>query len=165
MRAPPLGAAVALAAPIEAVRGLVLLGPGGIMRVRVSPRVMSATMPWLLASTPARSGRLLQLMLADGHMPSPALVQWMTLVARHIRSSLAPAPAARRGAAALGKARGGGDGATGTEDIFLPPDRLGPAVARQLRANLAVIPNAGRLVPEEQPTAVLSLVNDLSTRL
>jgi hypothetical protein len=86
----------ALAALIEAVRGLVLLGPGGIMCLRVSPRVMSATMPWLLAPTPTRSGRLLQLMLADGHTPSPALVQWMTLVARHTRSSLGakqPVPA------------------------------------------------------------------------
>jgi pimeloyl-ACP methyl ester carboxylesterase len=158
-----LGAAVALAGPTEAVRGLVLLDPGGIVRLWVTPRVMSATTPWLLAPTPSRSVRLLRLLHADGYTPSPALVQWMTLVARHTWSSLAPAPLPE---AALRRwARHPVTVATGAEDIFLPPHRLGPAVANRLHTNLAVIPHAGHFAHDEQPAAVLALVNDLSGRL
>ena len=87
-----LGAAAALAADPAGVQGLLLLDPAGLTRLRVRPGTLAATLPWLLRPTPARSARLLAHMHAEGRAPSPQHFEWMTLVARNVRTSLAPSP-------------------------------------------------------------------------
>ncbi|WOT39634.1 alpha/beta fold hydrolase [Streptomyces coeruleorubidus] len=79
-----------------------------------------------------------------------------TLVARCCHSSLAPPPlppellAERRSAPCLV--------ATGRHDVFLPPQRLGPAARRHLGARLHVMDNARHLMLDESPGEVVALV-------
>ena len=54
-----LGAAAALTADPAGVQGLLLLDPAGLIRLRVRPGTLAATLPWLLRPTPDRSARLL----------------------------------------------------------------------------------------------------------
>lgn len=49
--------------------------------------MLVASAAWFLRPAPTHSARLLRAMLAPGHPPREELVNWMTLVARHVRSS------------------------------------------------------------------------------
>ncbi|MFK0259048.1 alpha/beta fold hydrolase [Streptomyces sp. NPDC090445] len=145
------GAAVALSCPSPRVGRLVLLSPGGFGRLRLTPRLLAASAGWYLRPGPARSARLLRAMGAPGYAPRADLVEWMTLVARHARSSGAPGLAEARRKVAYRVV-------TGAHDTFLPPHRLGPAVRARLGAGLDVVPDAGHLLVEERPDLVAALV-------
>ena len=147
-----LGAAVALAAPTTGVAALMLVSPGGLVRLRVPLSVLTATVPWLARPTSGRSAELLRELGAPGREPNGVLVDWMTLVAEHTRPVLAPRPLpasfVRRW---LGTRR---CVITGEHDQFLPSRTLAPAVHEHLRSELEVLPGAGHLAVHERPTAL-----------
>lgn len=152
-----LGGGIALACDSPWVAGRVLIAPAGVVRLRVTGSVLAATMPWLTRPTGSRSARLLRLMHGPGHQPSPVLTEWMTLVARECRSSLAPSPlpvAALRHAVGVPMVV-----VTGECDVFLPPSRLQEAVSRSLAVDVEVLPGAGHLAPDEYPEQLVSLVD------
>src|SRR3954470_16860305 len=125
-----LGAAIALSTAPAGVAGLVLLDPAGLIRLQVNPRLLGATSAWLLRPTPARSARLVRHLHARSWEPSAAEVEWMTLVARHTRTSLAPSPVpdavARRWWSVPRRVL------SGEHDTFLPVRRLGAAARQKL---------------------------------
>ncbi|MFG3165101.1 alpha/beta fold hydrolase [Streptomyces sp. NPDC048232] len=130
------GAAITMSSHSPRINRLVLVSPGGLTRLRLTPTVLAASAAWFLRPAPSRSARLLRAMLAPGHPPRDELVDWMTLVARHSRSSGAPnaATLATRSLTPLV--------VTGEHDVFLPPRRLGPAVRGTLGAELGVVSEA-----------------------
>ncbi|WP_338897089.1 alpha/beta hydrolase [Streptomyces sp. TG1A-60] len=146
------GAAVALSSGSPRIGRLILVSPGGLTRLRLTPTVLAASAAWFLRPTPTHSTRLLRAMLAPGHPPRTELVDWMTLVARHVRSSGAP------GAATLPTRSIPRLVVTGEHDVFLPPRRLGPAVRAALGTELGVISEAGHLVVEEHPEYLSTLL-------
>ncbi|MFI7345847.1 alpha/beta fold hydrolase [Streptomyces sp. NPDC049936] len=147
------GAAIALSSDSPRINRLVLVSPGGLTRLRLTPTVLAASAAWFLRPAPSHSARLLRAMLAPGHPPRDELVDWMTLVARHSRSSGAP------GAATLSTRSITRLVVTGEHDVFLPPRRLGPAVRGTLGAELGVVSEAGHLVVEERPEYLASLLD------
>ncbi|WP_280424427.1 alpha/beta fold hydrolase [Nocardia carnea] len=155
-----LGGAIALACPSERVSGRVLIAPAGLVRLKVPPRLLTATVAWLAAPSHDRTNRLLQLMTGPTHPVAPHLVEWMTLVARYCRTTLAPAPlgpellARRRSTPCVV--------ATGAQDIFLPPDLLEPAVRNLLGTELRVLPGCGHLALDDDPADVVGLVDVLT---
>lgn len=114
--------------------------------------MLAASAAWFLRPAPTHSSRLLRAMLAPGHPPREELVDWMTLVARHARSSGAP------GAAALPARSIPHLVVTGEHDVFLPPRRLGPAVRTALGAEPGVVSDAGQLMVEERPHYLSTLL-------
>ncbi|MER0485021.1 alpha/beta fold hydrolase [Streptomyces sp. Edi2] len=146
------GAGIALSSGSPRIDRLVLVSPGGLTKLRLTPTVLAASAAWFLRPTPTHSARLLRAMLAPGRRPREELVHWMTLVARHSRSSGAP------GAAALPARAISRLAVTGEHDVFLPPRRLGPAVRAALGADLGVIPGTGHLVVEECPGYLATLL-------
>jgi pimeloyl-ACP methyl ester carboxylesterase len=154
-----LGAAVALASA-AAVSGLVLVDPAGLSSLRVDARTLAATMPWLLRPTPSRSAALVRVMMAPGAQGDPAQAEWMTLVARHCRSTLAPPPLS---AAVVDRWRGRVAVLSGEFDTFLPPARLRTAVHERLGVELTVVPRSGHLLPEESPGSVVNAVRAMLT--
>ncbi|MFB7630244.1 alpha/beta fold hydrolase [Streptomyces sp. NPDC056149] len=148
------GAAIALSAASWSVDQLVLLSPGGLTRLRLTPGVLAASAAWFFRPAPRHSDRLLRTMHAPGHRPRPELVEWMTLVARHTRSGGAP------GLATLPARPVPRRVVTGAHDTFLPPRRLGPAVRIALDTDLEVLPDAGHLLLDEQPAYAASLVDE-----
>jgi pimeloyl-ACP methyl ester carboxylesterase len=157
-----LGARVVLQAVAAgaAVAGMVLLDPAGLIRLRVTPRVMAPTIPWLLRPGTHSSRALLRMMMAPGHVPPASLTTWMTLVGRHVRTSLAPAPLP---AVALRQIAGTPCVvATGRHDAFVPPAPLSRAIPRKLPgAAFREVPDGGHLVPHERADAVVDLVGDV----
>ncbi|WP_030523511.1 alpha/beta fold hydrolase [Nocardia rhamnosiphila] len=158
-----LGGAIALAATSQRVVGRVLIAPAGLVRLAVPPRLLAATLAWLAAPSPERTDRLLQLMTAPTHAADPHLVEWMTLVARYCRTTLAPAPLAPE---LLDSCRSVPCVvATGAHDIFLPRGRLEPAVRDRFGTELRVLADCGHLALDDNPTAVIELLDDLTGRL
>ncbi|MEU3772470.1 alpha/beta hydrolase [Streptomyces sp. NPDC032472] len=147
------GAAVALSADSPRISRLVLVSPGGLTGLRLTPAVLAASAAWFLRPAPTNSARLLRAMLAPGHQPREDLVTWMTLVARHSRSSGAP------GTAVLPARPVPRVVVTGEHDVFLPPRRLLTAVRGKLGAELGVISDAGHLVVEERPHYLATLLD------
>ncbi|MDO0916593.1 alpha/beta hydrolase [Streptomyces sp. DT2A-34] len=146
------GAAIALSSDTPRIDRLVLVSPGGLTRLRLTPTVLAASAAWFLRPAPTHSARLLRTMLAPGRPPRTELVNWMTLVARHSRSSGAP------GAATLPAQLIPRLVVTGEHDVFLPPRRLGPAARATLSAELGVVSEAGHLVVEERPERLSTLL-------
>ncbi|WP_274030646.1 alpha/beta fold hydrolase [Streptomyces sp. MMBL 11-1] len=154
-----LGGAVALACDAPQIVGRVLLSSAGLVRLRVPAPLLAATVPWLLRPTVARSTALVRHMAAPGEGRVPALLgEWMDLVGRCCRTSLAPPPLPsgllelRRSVPTLVL--------TGQFDPFLPPRHLGPAARRRLGAEFTVIEGAGHLLLDESPEAVLGAVRE-----
>jgi pimeloyl-ACP methyl ester carboxylesterase len=148
------GAAVALTARPETVDGLVLVSPAGLCRVRVTPQVLAATLPWLARPTPSRSTRLVRLMSGRQVAAVDAsTAEWLTLVARSTRTTGAPGPLP---AGDLARWR---DHATpvlvGAEDVFFPPARLRPPAVELLGVRPVVVSGAGHLLADQAPTVVL----------
>lgn len=155
-----LGAAAALMADPAGVRGLLLLDPAGLIRLRVSPGTLAATMAWLARRTPTSSARLLRHMHARNEAPSREHVEWMTLVARHVRTSLAPSPLPRH---VLDRWRETPRAVLcGEQDCFLPVRPLARAVRAGLGTDLQVVEGAGHLVPEDQPWKVADRISALA---
>jgi pimeloyl-ACP methyl ester carboxylesterase len=155
-----LGGAIALTCSSERVTGRVLIAPAGLVRLAVPPRLLTATLGWLAAPSTARTDRLLQLMTSPTHSATPQLIEWMTLVARYCRTTLAPAPLDP--ALLVGHRSVPTVVATGSHDIFLPPHRLEPAVRDLLGTDLHVIPDCGHLALDEHPARVADLLDELT---
>lgn len=156
-----LGAAVALCAAVQRgpIGRLLLVDPAGIVRLRVSLSVLGPTLWWMRSPDRRTSAGLLQLMLAPGGTPNHLLVDWMALVGRHVRTSLAPAPLSSRDLQRIGELRV--DVLVGRHDIFLPQSRLQRTIGRHLpSASLDVVDGAGHLLPHERPDAILSRVQE-----
>jgi pimeloyl-ACP methyl ester carboxylesterase len=154
-----LGAAIALAAHPAGVAGLVLVDPAGLIRLRVGAPVLAATLPWVLRPAPARSARLLEHLHGPTQQPSADAVDWMTLVARGTRTTVAPGPlpveTVRRWRATPRRVL------SGQQDCFLPVRRLRAAVRAGLDAELQALPGAGHLAPDEQPEEIVAAVQGL----
>ncbi len=155
------GAAVALTARPDTVAGLVLVSPAGLCGVRVTPRVLAATLPWLARPTPSRSSRLVRVMGgARRSVPDEVLhAEWLTLVARSTRTTGAPGPLPAdlltrwrdHPAAVL----------VGSDDVFFPPSRLRPPSLEHLGVDPVVVPGAGHLLTDQDPAAVVNAVANL----
>ncbi|MDA0566842.1 alpha/beta hydrolase [Streptomonospora sp. S1-112] len=155
-----LGAAVALAAePSDRVAGLALVNPAGLAPAALSAALMRVTLPWLAAPSPGSSARLLAFMSGPGAEVPPELADWMTLVARSCRTSLAPGPlpehAVRRWRDTPVHV------ATGSHDRFFPPARLAAPARDLLAARVDTVEGAGHLAPHEDPARVRALLRDL----
>lgn len=146
------GATIALSCSSPRIGRLVLVSPGGLTRLRLTPALLAAFARWSIRPGTASSARLLGAMHAPDHRPRSALVDWMTLVGRHSRSSGAP-DAVELPARAVNRLV-----LSGEEDVFLPPRRLAAAVRRSLDTELGVIAGAGHLVVEEHPEYLASLI-------
>lgn len=154
-----LGGAVALACDSPQIVGRVLLSGAGLIRLRVPVPLLAATVPWLLRPTVAGSAALVRRMAApgQGHV-ADGLGEWMDLVGRCCRTSLAPPPLPsgllelRRSVPTLVVA--------GRFDPFLPPRHLGPAARRRLGAEFRMIEGAGHLLLDEAPEAVRAAVRE-----
>lgn len=157
-----LGGAIALACDSPHISGRLLVSTAGLTRLKVSAGVLRATVPWLLRPAPARSAALLRHFLAPGRTPPPDLIEWYTLVARACRTSLAP-PALPRELLTR-RTDVPRQVVTGQHDVFLPPERLRASAGRRLGARLVVIPDAGHLLPDEQPQALAALLTAMSSR-
>jgi pimeloyl-ACP methyl ester carboxylesterase len=158
-----LGARIVLSAVAEGadVRGLLLVDPAGLMRLSVTWTVMRPTLPWLRRPDAATSAGLLAMMMASGSRPTEDLTDWMTLVGRHVRTSMAPAPLP---AAVVRRALTTPTVVvSGEHDAFLPPDRLARAVARRLPGTRVYrASGAGHLLPDERPDVVVELAGQLA---
>ena len=100
------------------IGGLVLVAPAGLIRLRVRPAVLATTIQWLLRRDEPSSATLLRRMAGpDGDLPAE-LVTWMSLVGRHVRTSLAPRPLPT---ASLAEVRCPVRLVTGRHDPFFPP--------------------------------------------
>lgn len=153
-----LGGHVALrfaAARPQRVRRLVLVCPSGLIRLRVPPAVLARTLAWLARPQPPTSRALLRLMSEPGH-DIEDLVDWMTVVGRHVRTSLAPRPLP---AHVLRQVTSPALVLAGERDPFLPGHRLAEAARRRLpAAQTVVIPGASHLLPHDRPTQVAALL-------
>lgn len=147
------GAAIAMSCGSPQISRLILISPGGLTRLRLTPGVLAAYAAWSLRPRPATSSRLLRLMLAADHDPRSELIEWMTLVAQYSRSSGAPGSADLPGRPVPRLVL------AGEKDVFLPPRRLAPAVLRELNTDLRVIAGAGHLLVDEFPEYLAALVN------
>jgi pimeloyl-ACP methyl ester carboxylesterase len=153
------GAAIAMSADPGRSDGLLLLDPAGLTRLHVGAAVLRATLPWLLRPTRRRSSALLRQMHAAGSRPPPELIDWMTLVARHCRTTVAPSPLPH---AVLRRWREVPRAVlVGAEDCFLPAARLRSSVDTELRTEPRIVGEAGHLLPEERPTAVAAALAEL----
>ena len=154
-----LGGLVALlgASGSDAVGGLVLVDTAGLTRLRLVPGLVDG-MRWLLRKDAPSSRALLAGMSGPGVAPPEHLVAWMTLVARHVRSSLAPRPLP---AATLAEVRCPARVVTGQDDLFLSPRKVGLAAGAITGPTAATeVPRAGHLLPFERPDVVLTAVRD-----
>ncbi|WP_329012112.1 alpha/beta fold hydrolase [Streptomyces sp. NBC_00690] len=148
------GAAVALSCHSPHIERLVLASPAGLTRLSVPPHLLAASTAWFLRPTPTSSARLLRAMSAPGRQPRNELVEWMTLVARHSRSSGAPGRAEPPSGQRCTQLA-----VTGANDVFLPPHRLRRAVRDTLKTELQVAAGAGHLLVEEHPELVANLAS------
>jgi pimeloyl-ACP methyl ester carboxylesterase len=140
------------------VGGLVLVDTAGLIRLRVTPRLLVDSTRWLRRKDEASSARLLQRMSGPSSSPTDDLTAWMTLVGRHVRSSLAPRPLP---AATLAAIRCPVHVVTGTDDIFLSARKVGAAAGAISGPTVATeVPGAGHLLPFEQPDVVVAAVRD-----
>lgn len=151
-----LGGAIALACDVPQLAGRVLVSPAGLTRLKVTSKLLAATLPWLARPTEARSAALLRQMYGPGRRPSAELVAWMTLLARSCRSSLAPSPLP--GGTLTRARRVRNLVATGEHDVFLPPSRLASPASRSLDVAVSTVAGAGHLLVDEQPEAIVTLV-------
>jgi pimeloyl-ACP methyl ester carboxylesterase len=138
-----LGGAIAIAADSPNIAGLVLVAPGGLTNLKLQPSLLAAALGWKLLPRPATSARLLRAMHAPKHLPRKALIEWMTLIARHASSTGAPG-LAKLPARSIRRLV-----VTGDHDVFLPPKHLERPVKDILGVELGVLPDAGHLVVDE----------------
>lgn len=151
-----LGAAIALACDSPLIAARVLYSPAGVVPLRTDGPLLRRSLAWLTRPSPQRTRALFDLFTAPGTATSSTTVEWMELVARYCRSTFAPAPLS---AGQLARWRGTPlVAAVGEHDVFLPPDRLAPAVAATLGRELQVLPGVGHLAVEERPEDVIGLV-------
>lgn len=147
------GGAIAMSSTSSLVGGRLLVSTAGLSRLRLSVPVVVAAGNWSVLRRGWTSARLLRLMLAPGHQPRPALVEWMTLVAENCRSSGSPSlvlPHRTEAPTAV---------AVGAHDIFLPPAALRWVVRERFGSELIVVPSSGHLVVEEAPRELMAVLD------
>jgi pimeloyl-ACP methyl ester carboxylesterase len=147
------GGAITLITDHPRIHGRVAVSTAGLCRVRLAPGLLLAFAAWMARPRATTSTRLLRALSAPQTTPRPALVEWMTLVARHTR------PASSDDLVDAAIAPGRVLVATGDNDALLPPERLAPATRRVLGVDLTVIPHAGHLVVDEYPDRIVDLVD------
>ena len=145
------GAAVVLSCTSPLIGRRVLVSPGGLVRLSTPRSVLTGGARWALRRRPRDSASLLGLMHGPGFNPRPELVEWMTLVARHVRSSADPGRAVPTEPGLPTTA------VSGEHDVFLPPERLRPALQQALGVELLVVPGGGHLLAEESPREIAAL--------
>lgn len=148
------GAAVALAGPTT-VDAMGLVAPAGLAAVRMSGAILRTALPWMLRPAAPRSASLLRLMSATADAgPDPALVEWMTLVARDTRSTGAPGPLPDH---VLDRWQGRPVTVlVGESDCFFPPDRVRAPARAKLGVAIDVLAGVGHLAVEEAPELAAS---------
>ncbi|WP_083421427.1 alpha/beta fold hydrolase [Jiangella alkaliphila] len=155
-----LGAAVALAADSPRIAVRALISPAGVTRLTVDPTLALASARWLVRPTADHARRVLRSFVAPGEEPPETEVAWMTLVATHCHTTLAPPPlppellTRRTNRPCIV--------AVGEHDRFLPPQRLGPALARTMNLDLRVLPGMGHLTTPSHLDDVVSLVAEVA---
>ncbi|MFG2334320.1 alpha/beta fold hydrolase [Streptomyces sp. NPDC048604] len=154
-----LGGAIALACRSERITARVLVSPAGLVWLRVGPAVLGATLPWLLRPTVPHAERLLRHMVAPGAEPPVGLANWMALVGRSCRSSLAPPPLPRSVLTAAAR-KAPAFVIVGAHDAFLPTSSLRRATGRRLASGLLVVGDAGHLVLDEAVDRVAPVVSE-----
>lgn len=87
-----LGAAVALAAGSPRIAARALISPAGFIRLTLDPKLALASTRWLLRPSIAHTRHMLELFVAPGENPPETEVEWMSLVGRCCRTTLAPPP-------------------------------------------------------------------------
>ncbi|MFC7340906.1 alpha/beta fold hydrolase [Saccharopolyspora griseoalba] len=147
-----LGAAIVMRCDARRVSRQVLLAPGGLVRARLGPGILLPAVSWMLRRGPEASARLLATMYAPGNRPPTELVDWMTLVARHVRTSLDPGAAPPQ-AAALDRVV-----VAGEHDRYFPPSALAGPVREVLGQELTVLPGSGHLLVDERPDELAELI-------
>ncbi len=147
-----MGAAIALSSSSRSIGRVVLVSPGGLIRLRTPPSVLAVSLGWLAGRRQVDATRLLRVMHGPGHEPRHLLVEWMTLVARHVRSSADP------GVAQITIPERPYVAISGAQDRFLPPGRLGPALRRTLGIGLTTVLGSGHLLADEQAAEVARFV-------
>ena len=150
-----LGAVVAMAGAARGapVAAMVLYNPAGLVRLRVTARVLAATLPWLTRPSSVTAERLVRTMTTQA-VPDH-LAAWMALVGRHVRTSLAPAPLPD---AALLRVQVPVAIFAADHDPFLPPALVRRGAERLPDAGVTTVADAGHLLPHEQPLHVLRAV-------
>lgn len=151
-----LGAAITLASTSPTIAGRLLISPAGLTRLAVPPRVLATTLAWLAVPTPARSHRLLRHLTVPTKPVESSLISWMTLVADHCRTSLAPPPLATISNSVPTIT------ALGDHDVFLPARHLIPAVRTRLGTELHVLTDCGHLATHDQPQRVAEYLTKLA---
>lgn len=147
------GGAIAMSSTSPLIGGRLLISTAGLSRLRISIPILVAAGAWSVFPRPSTSARLLRLMLAPGHQPRPALVEWMTLLATHCRSSGSPSlvpPHRTKAPTAV---------AVGAHDVFLPPASLRTVVRERFGNELTVVPSSGHLVVEEAPQELMAVLD------
>lgn len=136
-------------------RRLALVCPAGLMRLRVPIPVLTRTIAWLARPNSATSRALLGQMCEPGH-DVQELVDWMSVVGRHVRMSLAPRPLP---AQVLHQVTCPVVVIAGERDPFLPGRGLARATARRLPAASTIVIASGRhLLPHDRPKQVGDLI-------
>lgn len=151
-----LGAAIALSAPpSDAVEHLVLIGPAGLARVKVTARLLAISLPWLFRPNRRRAEAMTRYMQHESSPVDPDLVAWMELVARHTKQVGAPGPLPP---ADVERWRSRATIVTGSDDAFFPADRLAKPTGQLLATTVRTIEGAGHLAPDEQPGRLREIV-------
>ncbi|MFG2444983.1 alpha/beta fold hydrolase [Nocardia fluminea] len=150
-----LGAGIAMSCPSRRIGARLLLAPAGLVRLSITPDLIRRTVPWMLRPDQQATRNLLALFVSSGHTSPDHMIEWMTLVAQHCRTSLAPPPLPPSTLKSL-------KGrqliiATGQYDCFLPPRRLRPAADRMLHSPLTPHPSPSSRMPDiSSPTNSLA---------
>jgi pimeloyl-ACP methyl ester carboxylesterase len=153
------GAAVALSADPDAVDGLALFSPAGLIAVSPTLSMLRATVPWMVRRDHVGARRLLDYMSGPGSVPASDLVDWMTIVARACRTTGAPDPLP---AARLERWKGKEVRvAVGDRDAFFPLDGISRACRAAFGEDPIVVPGAGHLLVDEHPQLALDVVAGL----
>lgn len=125
-----LGAAVVMSAESPHITSRIMLSPAGIRRLRTPPALLWSSLAWLVRPSERTSRDLLVRMCAPGQTPRAEQIEWLTLVGRWVRTGLDPGvlpdPVLRQVRARAHVV------ATGTYDVFAPPDHLNARVEEML---------------------------------
>jgi pimeloyl-ACP methyl ester carboxylesterase len=161
-----LGAAIALHAdPAHPRLGpLVLVAPAGFVGARLTANLLKATMPWLLRPNRDTAHRLAEFMSSPATEVDAETADWLAAVGRHCRATKAPAPLAGPELARWRDHRL--HLVLGADDPFFRPDKvLAAARAAGLATNhVTTVADAGHLVPEERPDAIVDVLRAIDER-
>ncbi len=132
------------------VSKLILLNPAGIIGLSITPSLMLKSASFVMRPNTHTSQQLLELMSI--HPIDAAMIEWMRLVGKYVKSSLAP-PALPQ--TELQKISQEVLIISGEKDVFLPAAKLIEKAKHALpKVSVKIVPDAGHLLPQEQPETV-----------